>query len=496
MLATLAALALSLAPHSAAADTLQIGSLTFSRCELAQPRSAATTPAWCAPFAQAENRALPDGRRIAFRLALIRSDAATVAPDPLVLLAGGPGQAATESWSQVAGALALARRTRHVILLDQRGTGGSNALRCDETEVEGQGKDVVAAAQSHAVDAAAARTLAQRCLARIGDSADPAQYTTSAAVEDLEALRQALAVPALNLVGVSYGTRVAQQYARRYPQGVRSLVLDGVAPNDVVLGADFARSLDDALRARFALCDAEPACRERFGKVYDELYALRARLEEKPLPVSLRDPLTFAPLSTSLDADTFAGLVRLYAYAPETAALLPLAIHEAAAGNAAPLMGQASLITADLGATLTSGMGLSVICAEDADLLQPRAGESSLILGADFIEGLRAQCEVWPRGTRPPDFSAPLKSDVPSLLLSGQYDPVTPPRYGDQVAKGLSRSRHLVAPGQGHNVIGRGCLPRLVARFVDTLETDTLDAGCIADMGPTPFFLDYNGASP
>ncbi len=277
---------------------------------------------------------------------------------------------------------------------------------------------------------------------------------------------------------------------------MRSLVLDGVAPNEVVLGADFARTLDDALRARFALCDADAACSKRFGKVYDDLYALRTRLQKTPQPVSLRDPLTFAPLTHDLDADTFAGLVRLYAYAPETAALLPLAIHEAANGNAAPLMGQASLITSDLGATITSGMGLSVICAEDADLLTSRPEDRALILGDDFTQALRAQCEAWPRGRRPDDFHEALKSDVPSLLLSGEYDPVTPPRYGDQVLKGLSRARHLVAPGQGHNVIGRGCLPRLVARFVDRLETADLDAGCIAEMGPTPFFLDYNGASP
>lgn len=494
MLATLGALLLSLAPQTATDDALQLGSLTFRRCELAQPRSAATTAAWCAPFTQPENRAAPEGRQIAFRLALIRSDAARPESDPLVLLAGGPGQAATESWSQLAGAFGAARRKRHVILLDQRGTGGSNALRCEDESASG--RDVVQAAQRQAPDAAAARTLAEDCLRRVQAKADPALYTTSEAVQDLEALRQALGGVRFNLVGISYGTRVAQQYAGQHPDGVRSLVLDGVAPNAVVLGADFARSLDQALRARFALCDATPACRERFGDVYAELYTLRARLANAPLRVSLRDPQSFAPIEHDLDADTFSGLVRLYAYAPETAALLPLAIHETARGNAAPLMGQASLITADLGATLTSGMGLSVACSEDADLLQQRPDDAGLILGSDFVAALKAQCEAWPRGKRPDDFHAPLRSDVPALLLSGQYDPVTPPHYGDEVARHLSRARHLVAPGQGHNVIGRGCMPRLFGRFIDTLATDTLDAGCVAEMGPAPFFLDYNGASP
>lgn len=489
MLALFGAALLSLA-SAANAETLQLGRLEFKRCELSQPRSAVTTAAWCANFEQPENRGQPQGRTIAFRLALIRSDAAHVQPDPLVLLAGGPGQAATESWPQVAYALAQARRNRHVILLDQRGTGGSHALRC-----EGE-RGVVEAAKAQALDAAASKALVQSCLAALKDKADPAQYTTTAAVADLEALRQALGGVKFNLVGISYGTRVAQQYARRHPDGVRSLVLDGVVPNEMALGEDFARSLDDALRARFTLCSKDKDCNSRFGDVYKTLYEFRAQLQRKPLPVSLRDPLTFKPLSHDLDADTFAGLVRLYAYAPETAALLPLAIHEAAAGNAAPLMGQASLLSDDLGASLTSGMGLSVVCAEDVDRLREPAQDAELILGRDFVDGLKAQCAIWPRGSRPEDFNTPLKGDVPTLLLSGEFDPVTPPRYGEQVAKNLSRARHLVAPGQGHNVIGRGCLPRLTAKFVDTLQTAELDAGCLAQLGPAPFFLDYNGASP
>lgn len=489
MLASIGAALLSLATATGG-DTLQWGELQFQRCELSQPRSAATTAAWCAPFAQPEDRSRPQGRQIAFRLALIRSDAAHVQPDPLVLLAGGPGQAATEAWPQMAFALAQARRNRHVILLDQRGTGGSNALRC-----EGE-RGVVEAAKAQALDAAASKSLLQSCLAALKDKADPAQYTTTAAVADLEALRQALGGVKFNLVGVSYGTRVAQQYARRHPEGVRSLVLDGVVPNEMILGEDFAQALDDALRARFALCSKDKDCNARFGDVYKTLYEFRARLQHKPLPVSLHDPMSFAPLNHELDADTFSGLVRLYAYAPETAALLPLAIHEAAAGNAAPLMGQASLISDDLGASLTSGMGLSVVCAEDVERLREPAQGTDLILGREFVDGLKAQCEVWPRGSRPEDFNAPLKGAVPTLLLSGEFDPVTPPRYAEQVAKNLERARHLVAPGQGHNVIGRGCLPRLAARFVDRLETDALDAGCVAAMGATPFFLDYNGASP
>jgi len=161
-------------------------------------------------------------------------------------------------------------------------------------------------------------------------------------------------------------------------------------------------------------------------------------------------------------------------------------------GNTIPM----SAVIQQLQNCMTPGMALSVVCSEDVDLAQERPEDAALILGGKLIGAMRAQCEAWPKGRRPDDFHTPLKSDLPVLLLSGEYDPVTPPRYGDAVLKGLSRGRHLVALGQGHNVIGRGCMPRLVKRFVEKLETDKLDAGCIADLGPAPFFLGYNGAAP
>jgi hypothetical protein len=137
-----------------------------------------------------------------------------------------------------------------------------------------------------------------------------------------------------------------------------------------------------------------------------------------------------------------------------------------------------------------------VFCAEDADLLGDRSQDAKLILGDALVRVMRAQCEIWPRGTRPADFHKPVKSDKPVLVLEGEFDPVTPPRYGDAIVKGLANGRLLVARGQGHSVMGRGCLPRLVGRFVETADAKALDAGCIADFGPTPAFLDYNGAAP
>jgi len=191
-----------------------------------------------------------------------------------------------------------------------------------------------------------------------------------------------------------------------------------------------------------------------------------------------------------------AGLVRLFAYSPETAALLPLSIAEALRGNYAPLAGQSQLLTGDLADLSESGMQMSVICSEDADLLAPRPQDANTLLGNALVEAMRAQCEIWPHGSRPADFHAPLQTDKPILVLEGELDPVTPPRYGEQVMRGFTNAKLIVAKGQAHSIMGRGCLPKLVGEFVAKLEPKTLDAKCVDALGPMPAFIDFNGSSP
>ena len=480
-----------LPPVPTNAKALTLGKLEFRRCELTQKRSGATTAAFCAPFQVAENPDSADGRKIDLNLALIKADAEAADMDFVVFLAGGPGQAAIENWPQVAPAFAALRKHHHILLLDQRGTGRSNALSCGRAE-----KDAPADAAEAGASLDEVRRTTRECLTQVQEKADPRYYTTTIAAHDLEDVRQALGAPRFDLVGVSYGTRVAQQYLMRYPDGVRSLVLDSVAPNELVFGAEFAENLDNALKAQFSLCTQTPACATAFPDPYASLIKLRGELRAKPQNYDFRDPVTFAPTRKRLDDYALAGLVRLFAYSPETAALLPLSIAEGLKGNYTPLAGQSQLLTGDLSELRDNGMQTSVICAEDADLLTPRPQDKDTVLGTMLIDVIRAQCEVWPRGARPADFHAPLKSGKPILVLEGELDPVTPPRYGEQVLKGLSNGRLLIAKGQGHNVIGRGCIPRLVADFVDHLAPKDLDAHCMDVLGPTPAFIDFNGSSP
>jgi pimeloyl-ACP methyl ester carboxylesterase len=463
---------------------------------LPQKQSGATTSAFCAPFSVPENRADANGRKIDLRLALIKSDAVAADSDIVVFLAGGPGQSAVDTWPQVAPSFEPLLQHHHVLLLDQRGTGGSNALTCKGDDADKDDADKNESGSNAGFDAAKARQRAQQCLDQVSKHADPRFYSTIDAVADLEAVRQALGAPTFDLVGVSYGTRMAQQYAMRHPEGVRSIVLDSVAPNEIALGQDFAGNLDSALKAQFAQCANTPACKTAFGDSYASLMKLRAALRDKPQDYSYRDPVTFETQTKHLNAPSLAGLVRMFAYTPETAALLPLSIAEGLKGDYTPLAGQTQVLTGDMSDLAENAMQLSVICAEDADLLASRPQDENTVLGNNLVDGIKAACEVWPHEQRPADFHAPLKTDKPVLVLEGEFDPVTPPRYGEQVMKGFSNAKLIVAKGQGHNVIGRGCIPKLVGDFVDKLDPKALDAKCVDRLGPMPAFVNFNGAAP
>jgi pimeloyl-ACP methyl ester carboxylesterase len=471
-------------------QTWMLGSVKLTACELGQPNSGLSTAAWCAMFPVPENRADPHSRIIELKLAVLRSSAQVASKDMLVFLAGGPGQAATDAASTVAGVLAPLRSHRDVLLLDQRGTGGSNALSCKAAD------DAATQDDEDSVDADKMRNAASACLKRISSRADPRYYTTTIATQDLEDVRKAFGSPTFDLLGVSYGTRVAQQYLMRFPDSVRSVVLDSTVPNTLVLGESFAQTLDEALKLQFARCTAEPACKKRFGDPDQTLYQLRDALRANPHKVSFRDPETYKAVKRVLNENALASVVRLFAYTPPTAALLPMSIDAAAHGDVGPLLGQAKILSGDLEDLMGSGMQYSVICSEDADLLTPRPQDADTILGTQMIDALQAVCSVWPKGTRPADFHQPLKTNKPILLLAGQYDPVTPPRYAEEVAQGLPNARVLVLKGQAHSVMAAGCTPKLIKKFVEGLDPKALDASCLDKLQPTPIFIDFNGATP
>lgn len=471
-------------------ETLNLGLLTLKSCELKQPDSAATTTAYCAPFSVPENRADPRSRKIELKLALIKSDSQVADKDIVVYLAGGPGQSATQTYPEIAAALAPLRKHHDILLLDQRGTGDSHPLTCPQVQkTMDQNADLP-------FDPQRTRALITQCLTEVEKTSDPRFYTTTDAVADLEAARHALGDPKFDLVGISYGTRMAQQYARAHSDGVRSIVLDSAVPNQLVLGEDFAQNLERALKLQADACAAAPACKKAFGDWNSALHALHDKLRAQPVQASFPDPKTNLPVEKSLTGDRLAAVARMFSYSAETAAVLPLTVSRAVKGDYVPLMGQSQLMMSGIDSSMNTGMQFSVICSEDADLLKARPQDAGTILGQELIDGIEAACSVWPHGTRPADFHAPFTSSIPTLILSGERDPVTPPVYAQEILKGLSDARVLEVKGMGHSVLARGCMPKLVDQFIAGLQPKQLDAACLKRIGPIPAFVNFNGAAP
>ena len=470
-----------------AASAYMLGSLAFQPCNLRSIMSPDSLEAQCTTLQVPEDRSRPDGRKIALNIAwLPASNEADASPDPLFLLAGGPGQAAVETFPAMNPMLKEVRKRRHILLVDQRGTGKSNLLSCKDVGNDAETDSSAAAMQ------AAART----CADVLGKQADLRHYTTTDAVADLEAVRKAIGAAQVNLYGVSYGTRVAQQYAMRHPQAIRSIVLDSPVPNATRLGNIFARNLDDALALQFAQCTKAAACKGKLGDPRAELDRLLAKLRVQPVTVQYRDATSGEQREGVLKAETVAGLVRMYAYMPAAGALLPQLIHDANNGRYADLMALAQMMTGSMQDTMAMGMQMSVICSEDGDSMVAREEDAGTVLGNLMPQSMAAMCAVWPKGEVPADFNKPLATKVPALVLAGEFDPVTPPRYGEEIVKTLPNGRLFVLRGQGHSVIGAGCMPKLFAQFVEKADAGALDGKCLDKLDYTPPFTGFNGWEP
>ena len=479
-----------LAAHPGPAQAARtLGSLKFEPCTLASQAGVQTVEAQCTHLQVPENHAAPQGRKITLAIAWLpaKGDAE---PDPVFMLAGGPGQSARESFPDIAAAFDEVRKKRDIVLVDQRGTGGSNKLLCKDA----QGKSAVMDEDSEDLDAA--RAFAARCAAQLARQADLRFYSTTDAIADLDDVRAAIGAARINLWGGSYGTRVAQQYAKRYPRHTRTITLDGVVPNALVLGSEHARNLEHSLDMQFARCAQDKACANNLGAPRERLDALMKLLASAPPTVRYRDAITGQAKEEKLTPGHLAMLARMFAYAPAVASLLPLELNEAAQGRYESLMALSKLLSDTIGEQIMHGMQLSVICTEDAGELKADPADASSLLGVAMVEALKAQCEVWPHGQRPADFRQPLKGPLPVLILSGEFDPVTPPRYGDEVARGLPNARHLKIRGQGHNVLPIGCVPKLFARFVDTADAKALDVHCLDKIPYTPPFTGFYGWEP
>ena len=464
-----------------------LGSLKFKPCSLAQGTESLS--ALCSTLSVPEDHSKPAGRQIQLAISWLPASK-QAEEDPIFLLAGGPGQGARESFPSIAAAFAEARKTRHIILLDQRGTGDSNPLKCEDS----QGNSAVVEGEDYSIEAA--DKFAAKCAASYAGKVDVSQFSTADAIIDLDLTRQAIGAAKINLIGISYGTRVAQQYAKAFPNSTRTITIDGIAPLETVLGQEHAKNLEASLDLQFVRCSKDKDCLQKMGDPRAQLNQLLATLAKGPIPVRYRDAVSGEWQDGEFSTGHIAMLTRMLAYAPQAAALLPLQFNEANKGNVESLMALSEMVNRDVSSMIMHGMQLSVMCGEDVPDLVVDPEDRKRLLGTGLVELMQAQCAVWPHKQRPADFRKPLTGNVPVLILSGEFDPVTPPRYGDMVAKHLTNAKHVIAKGTGHNVLPVGCMPKLFAKFLETADAKSLDVGCIESLTYAPMFTGFYGSEP
>ncbi len=407
--------------------------------------------------------------------------------DPVFLLAGGPGQSAISVAGSTMPIFARLNNRRDIVFVDQRGTGRSAPLQCPDAGEE------TLAVQS---DPEHQFRLAMQCkdallkLPYIAGASDLGLFTTTLAVQDLDAVRAALGAERVDLVGASYGTRVALEYQRQFPARVRRSVLDGVAPPDMALPASASPDNQAALDALLAACAAQVRCARDHPDLRGHFVEL---LRSLPRPVRLPDPLSGREDELVVSRDMVLGAVRSALYVPAFAAALPAAIDAAALGDFAGLAGLNAAFSSGKSTRIATGMHLSVVCAEDAPLIARSADRPGADFGDAFARYYERLCSGWPRGDVPAAFYGIARSASPVLILSGGIDPATPPRHGERVVRALGPlARHVVVANAGHGVLGLGCMRDVLFRFIDAVDDAdamTVDAGCAASVPRPPAFV-------
>jgi len=433
-----------------------------------------------------EDRERRSGRAIELHVAVLPAIRREARPDPVFLLAGGPGQGAIDLAGAAARFFREIRQRRDIVLVDLRGTGGSHPLACDPG-----GDDFMW------LGGAIPPAPLLRCLEAL--DADVRRYGTAAAMDDLDEVRERLGYDRINLWGGSYGTRAALVYARRHPGSLRSVVLDGAAPFGIRLPMHNARGAQAALDRLIEDCAADDACSVAYPRFREEVERVLARLEAAPARVSLRHPRTGEPRTVSIIREFFASGLRGFLYTPGHAALVPLVVHAADGGDFAPFLALTLEVASWSVDTMSLGLTLSMLCSEELPRIDPPDVDAAVrgtFLRRSEYDAWSEMCRVWPGGATPGDVDAPIPGVVPALILSGGLDPVTPPEWGETMAVNFPGSRHLVVPGAAHNTSFSSCLPDLIARFIESGGAGDLDTTCISEVRRPPFVLGAAGTAP
>lgn len=452
----------------------------------------------CGTLSVPEDWNRPDARQIRIAVAIVQGSSKARPADPVVYLSGGPGNAAMRRAPTLAKAWAGFLGGRDMIFVDQRGTGFSEpALVCDESieAATTQYEHTPGPVERAKIEAAALL----RCRDRfVKEGVTLAAYTTSSTAADFEALRQALGYKQWNLFGISYGSRLALAIVQEYPAGVRSIVLDSVYPPDMNLYISMPANLDRAADTLFAACAADRACNRAYPTLEATFYEVVAQLNAEPASIKVQDPNTGKTVTMSVDGTRLVDLLFRMLYDSAAIPQLPRMIANAKRGNYSELARLESIRL-----TRTQGIAhadyYAVQCNSDIAQFDTSAAAAATapypqLQGyyaglLEFTPEVETICDRW--GSPPPQERerAQVRSDIPALLLAGEYDPITPPAWAVHAATTLKNSSVYTFPATGHAVVGRGACPvRIIGAFLNRPDAAP-DASCIKRMGGPAWLL-------
>ena len=458
-----------------------------------KPCTGYDTPAdaYCGSLKVFENRETKQGRQIDLNIVVLPALRADAQPDPLFFLAGGPGQGAAKLAPAVREIFRRVQNDRDIVLVDQRGTGKSNPLDCAPKDSE----DDSLASTMEGPEQTLGRL--KTCMSKY--DADLTQYTTTIAMDDLDDVRAFLGYDKINVYGGSYGTRAALVYMRQHGDRLRTVVLDGVAPTFMRLPLFFPRDTQRAFDHLAQDCEADAGCKQAYPNLGPRMKALMERLEKNPPTVHVIHPRTGLPVDLRIDARLLANIVVFSLYIPTATSLVPAIITAAEKNDFQSMLALGSVAEGGGEPNMSIGMQLSVICAEDAPRNSPAdlAKEAESTLFGKYVMEIQTQaCAFWPRGKVDASFYEPVQSNIPTLVMSGEIDPVTPPTWGEQVAKTLPNSRHIIIPGTGHTPGSSACGQRIMRDFIEKGSAQDIDTSCVARVKRPSFFLTPAGPDP
>ena len=465
-------------------------------CPFTVPASA-TKEITCGFVVVPEDHSNLAGPTIRLAVVVVKSRTSTRPREPVMLLSGGPGEKTVASALGMASLLAPIYGESDLVIFDQRGVGLSEpALECPEfvaTLYELLDEDEPSIRLQASYESIAA------CHSRlVTEGRNLSAYNTMQNAADVNAIRVALGYEKVNLLGGSYGSLLAQTVMRDHPQGVQSAVLFATLPLEKSLYVGASVTSAQALMRLIDACAADSGCSTAYPNLKDVLFQTVDRLNNKPVPVTLTHPLTGKTFPAVLSGDAVLGNLMLLLYQTELIPIMPRATYEVYGGNYA-LMTQLLSRNLALYEAVSRGMQYSVLCSEDLvgrnpqEILDNRAALPTQLAGrvspeVEMEYGSFATCRNWQVQELGPGAKKPLVTDIPTLVISGEFDPVTPPEYGQLVASLLSKSRHINLKGFGHNVISSECLRDLAGAFFKD-PTAAPEADCSANLTGVTFDL-------